>query len=622
MATIKLLDKITIDKIAAGEVIERPSSVVKELVENSIDSGATAIAAEIRDGGISLIRVTDNGSGFKPDSVEIAFKRHSTSKITDASDLMNISSLGFRGEALSSIGAVSQVTLLSKTEDELEGIRFCFRGGEMVSLEKAGVPKGTTMLVENLFYNTPARKKFLKKDRTEAGYVETLIRRLALSHPSIAFDFISNGKTVISTPGTGSLKDAIFCLYGRDFTGNLVEIDAELDDMKLHGFIGTPMSARGNRAFENFFVNGRFVEDAVLAKATEEAYKNYLMLHQFPSVVLFFELPPSKVDVNVHPAKAHVRFDEEEKVYAFVRDAVADTLAHREFIPEIEEGGSSFVVSGSTAALKNEVKRAPAPKPNPQPFEKALEPERPVVEEAEKPKPATPFIYSRPEETTCEEKPAPAPKEPQREVYTQISIPLPENNKPTFRLIGKYRDTYWLIEYEQKLYMIDQHAAHEKVNYEKFYKQFRENTFSSQRVYPPHIVSLTPEEKELVEEIGEVLNRYGFEVEPFGGNEYAVYSVPTDLYGMKEEEFFRLLVDEFSLKTDKEEDFDPILRRLATAACKASVKGGDDISREEALVLLNDLFALENPYNCPHGRPTMISFTEAEIEKMFKRIVT
>ncbi len=648
---IELLDKATIDKIAAGEVVERPGSVVKELCENAMDAGASAVTCEIKSGGKALIRVTDNGCGIDKDSVKKAFLRHSTSKLRSIEDLLSIGTLGFRGEALSSISAVSSVTFMTKTAESITGTRYIINGGAEISFTEAGIPDGTTIIVEDLFYNTPARKKFLKSDKAEEAFCRSIFEHLAMSHPDISFRFISNGRTLLETSGNGRLIDVLYHVYGLDMTKNLLLVenkqpkDDQHNAMKLSGYIGNPMTARGTRKYETFFVNGRYVNSTVLSKASEEAFSNYLMKHEFPSLVLFLDIPGTEVDVNVHPTKATVRFSKEDEVYCFVRDSISSVLSKREFVHDMVDTAKGITHSGSLKAetlLKDKELNSiaeqshdpflPQRKDTPE-VESSIE-EHTLYE-------TTPVVIESKEESFKEhslnesdDSVAEDRYNHKRTIEKQLSFDdfaeldsdadkenTPSVNTPSFRLIGEVFNTYWLLEFSGKLYLVDQHAAHEKVNYERFLNRYHNKSFSGQRIMPPHIITLSPEEKVFFENSGDLFKSYGFEIEAFGDNEVAVYAVPTDLYGMDEMEFFRNLLDEFGSKIDLSEDPDIILNKLATAACKASVRGGDRISTYEANILLKELFSLENPYNCPHGRPTMVSFEKREIEKMFRRIV-
>lgn len=675
MSEIRVLDPVTIDKIAAGEVVERPYSVVKELAENAIDAGADAVTIEIKDGGKSFIRITDNGSGIEADMVRKAFLRHSTSKLREISDLERIRTLGFRGEALSSISAVSRVELMTKTKDQLLGISYRIEGGREISCEEIGLPDGTTILVKDLFYNTPARLKFMKSAQTEASYIASLAEELSLSHPEIAFKLIINGKVRFQTPGRGSLRDVLFQIYGSEILKKTIDIDVTNGSYHMYGFIGKPELSRGNRKFESYFVNGRYVKNRIIEKGIEDGYKHYLMQHQFPFVLLMFEMDGSLVDVNVHPAKAEVRFSYEKELYDWLCSAIAEALKEPEFIPEIplarkeerfstkkesniqakpvlqeqpaaekiasaipkaaeksETGDSPENADISLSAGKTAEKAAeiPAPEIEKKVLEKASEPPKEAL--VYSPKAKIPDILSS--KSLVKEGPEPyeskaleaakkeAVSERKKAEYVQMSLPIAQTERKRFRLIGEIFDTYWILEYDGKMYMVDQHAAHEKINYERLVRKFSQKTFASQQIHPPIIVSLNAEEEALIEKFGSTFEQFGFEISPFGGREYSISAVPSDLYGMNEKEFFHSLLDEMDDLTGEKADPDLILHRLATAACKMSVKGNDIISLHEAEVLLKELFACDNPYHCPHGRPTMVAITKSELERMFKRIVS
>lgn len=649
MRKIAVLDKHTIDKIAAGEVVERPSSVVKELVENAIDAGATAVTVEISDGGKKLIRITDNGSGLEADQVPLAFLRHATSKIEKVEDLEHIASLGFRGEALSSIAAVSQVELITKTASAMSGIRYVIEGGVEQCLEEMGAPEGTTFLVRNLFYNTPARSKFLKSDMTEGNYISALMEQLALSHPEISFKYIQNRQVKLHTSGNYSTKDVIYSIYGRDITKALLPVEAENDFMKLTGFAGKPEIARGNRNFENYYVNGRFVKNKIITKAIEDAYKEFLMHHKFPFVSLHMDMSGNDLDVNVHPAKREVRFAREAQVYDFVFEAVRRALKQREMIPQVpvtREEKTELPASAQTCLKPSAV---------PEPFEvrrRELLREttpyggRPAAETAVRTKEAAPASVQlrkaipdqAPEPAIKQERPA-AEAVPTPAARPEADFPKPDKTQETPRqlelfeekllapesrsrhiLIGQIFDTYWLVQFEDKFYIIDQHAAHEKVYYERFVKEFRNKTIQSQYVSPPLIVSLSLEEETALKANKAYFRDYGFEIEPFGGREYAISAVPSNLYGAPSEELFLEMLDHLTADNEK----DPLslfTARLATMACKAAVKGNHKMSPLEADKLIDELLTLENPYHCPHGRPTIISMTRTELEKKFKRII-
>lgn len=667
MRKIAVLDQNTIDKIAAGEVVERPSSVVKELVENAIDAGATAVTVEITDGGKKLIRITDNGSGMEEEQIPLAFLRHATSKIEKVEDLEHIASLGFRGEALSSIAAVSQVELITKTPSAISGNRYVIEGGMEHSLEELGAPEGTTFLVRNLFYNTPARSKFLKSDSTEANYIHTLMEQLALSHPEISFKYIQNKQVKLHTSGNYSVRDVIYSVYGRDIAKALLEVEWENSFMKITGFVGKPEIARGNRSFENYYINGRYVKNNIITKAIENAYKGFLMQHKFPFVSLRMEMEGNDLDVNVHPAKREVRFAREQEVYDAVYDTVHTALTRREMIPKVTLGADEPVKKEA----KETVKSAAVPEPFEQkrreqiykaPAAKSLVRESPVftpleetffegtlkknqeLNEAKSRQAAVP--PSKPEKEP-EEKPEikpeinieirseikPEEKQPElRQPEPELSEPKPKQlelfeekllspqSRSRIRMIGQVFDTYWLAQFEDKFYIIDQHAAHEKIYYERLVRKFREHSIDSQYLTPPLIVSLNMQEEEVLNANRDYFEKFGFEIEHFGGREYCISAVPSNLYGLTEEELFLEMLDQ--LESDHSKDtLDIFASRLATMACKAAVKGNNRLSMEEAEKLLDELMTLENPYHCPHGRPTIISMTKAEMEKKFKRIV-
>lgn len=672
MKKIAVLDKNTIDKIAAGEVVERPSSVVKELVENAIDAGATAVTVEISDGGTKLIRITDNGGGIEADQIPLAFCRHATSKIEKVEDLENIASLGFRGEALSSIAAVSQVELITKTPSALSGSRYIIEGGVEKSLEELGAPEGSTFLVRNLFYNTPARSKFLKSDTTEANYINTLMEQLALSHPEISFKYIQNKQVKLHSSGNYNVKDVIYSVYGRDIAKALLEVKYENSFMKITGFVGKPEIARGNRSFENYYINGRYVKNNIITKAIENGYKGFLMQHKFPFVSLQMEMEGNDLDVNVHPAKREVRFAREQEVYDAVYDTVRGALSGREMIP-------SFTVGKTEEKPKEEiVKRGEIPEPfetkrraqiygnraaetgagygNHSGAEKAVfspseeklfsgtlkkktdespaegnikseetvkspapENPEPMPQAAPKPTPQTtsePVLQAVPEPAP---KPAPEPQNEQMELFREELL-RPES-RDRIRMIGQLFDTYWLAQFGDQFYIIDQHAAHEKIWYERLVKQFREHTVNSQYLSPPLIVSLNLQEEGILNDNKDYFRSFGFEIEPFGGREYCVSAVPSDLYGLTEEELFLEMLDGLCADSGNKDPERIFASKLATMACKAAVKGNHAMAKAEAEKLIDELLTLDNPYNCPHGRPTVIAMTKAELEKKFKRIV-
>ncbi len=674
MNKIEVLDQNTIDKIAAGEVVERPSSVVKELVENAIDAGASAVTVEITDGGKKLIRITDNGSGIDPSEVRTAFLSHATSKIRKVEDLEHIASLGFRGEALSSIAAVSSVELITRTPSAISGVRYMIAGGQEELLEEIGAPEGTTFLVRNLFYNVPARSKFLKSDMSEGNTISSLMEQLALSHPEISFKYIQNKQVKLHSSGNNNMRDVIYSIYGRDITRSLLELRLENDFMKVSGFIGKPEIARGNRSFENYYINGRYVKDKILAKAIEDGYKGFLMQHKFPFVSLQIEMDGSELDVNVHPSKMEVRFARGVEVYEELMNAVRRTLQGRELIPEVPAGPRETVPPVPPVSRKEipepfEARRREALQ---RPFENKEHREaiQGSLENKEHREPKQEFFERKEvgkdlilsENTALRRKNTPADQEQDRLLAeeqmkammepdnflqnTQDECPaddtpanegkalsekpeqltlfrddlLSEKARSRHKLIGQVFDTYWLVQYEENFYIIDQHAAHEKVCYERFVKEFREHTVQTQYISPPMILTLTLEEESILKTNMEYFRTAGFEIESFGGREYALRGVPTDLYRYTEEELFREMLDNLSSGGGKDM-LEVIASNLAGMACKAAVKGNHTLSVQEADRLIDELLSLENPYHCPHGRPTIITMTKKELEKKFHRIV-
>lgn len=714
MKTISVLDKNTIDKIAAGEVIERPSSIVKELVENAIDAGSNAVTVEIKDGGTTLVRITDNGEGIAPSEVKKAFMRHATSKITKAEDLFGITSLGFRGEALSSIAAVCQVELITKTAGELTGVRYVIEGGEEKTPEpeEIGAPEGTTFKVRNVFYNTPVRRKFLKSPQTEAGYINDLMERLALSHPEVSFKFINNNQNRLHTSGNSNLKDIIYGIYGREITANLVEVHGKAPFGTLTGYIGKPIISRGNRNYENYFINGRYIRSSIISKAIEDAYKNFMMQHKYPFTVLHFQLDGDLLDVNVHPTKMELRFSDQEGMYRLVYETVRNALVGREMIPDVHVGKEApapkeppkkesfpepFEVKRREAMMQE--KRAEAKKtaatiyatpgtnatrteaaasivrerPNYSSSreeggfakslyevpENLLKPtERKVDEQAEMEKwtsegknpalklqarPATNDTTAAPSaamETPTSAKPAEAelpPESPippavlsESEPATSVQSPkqmdlfeeklLSKEHIKEHRIIGQLFETYWLVEFHEKLYIIDQHAAHEKVLFERTMKSLKDKEYTAQQISPPLIVSLSIKEQELLNKYMKNFETIGFEIEPFGGDEFSIRAVPGNLFGLAERDVFLEMLDSLDKDTGCVSE-DLINEKIASMSCKAAVKGNHRLSEKEAEALIDELLTLDNPYNCPHGRPTIIAMSKYELEKKFKRIV-
>lgn len=618
MPNIAILNQETIDKIAAGEVVERPCSVVKELVENAIDAGSTAITVEIKEGGISFIRITDNGCGIERDQVAVAFYRHSTSKICSAEDLLTVKSLGFRGEALSSISAVARVELITKTYDELTGTRYVIEGSKELSNEEIGAPDGTTFIVKDLFYNVPARRKFLKTAQTEGSYISDMVEKLALSHPDISFKFINNNQTKLHTSGNGNRKDIIYHIFGREISSSLLEVKHECEYFKVEGFIGKPVITRGNRNYENYFINGRYVKSNILSRAIEEAYKSFLMQHQYPFTVLYFTFF-SELDVNVHPTKMELRFDNNNEIYVELCDTIYAILSHKEMIPEVPVD--------STPAPKKIVHEYK--EPIPEPFEKRRINEVRAAESrsvygqsvtsAVKDYSAIEPAVKTPKTSTAYE-PAQVVTGTQQTLGDYDKVFLTESAKKQFSIIGQLFKTYWLIEFEDKLYIIDQHAAHEKVLYEKTMARLANNDFTSQRISPPIVMTLDARESEMLEKYRPQIEQFGYEVEHFGGKEYMISAIPDNLFNIDMKDLFIEMLDDFSNATGRQTP-DIITEKVASMSCKAAVKGNDKLTLPEINKLIDELLSLDNPYNCPHGRPTIISMSKYEIEKKFKRIV-
>lgn len=643
MPNIAILNQETIDKIAAGEVVERPCSVVKELVENAIDAGSTAITVEIKEGGISFIRITDNGCGIERDQVAVAFYRHSTSKIRSAEDLLTVKSLGFRGEALSSISAVARVELITKTYDELTGTRYVIEGSKELSNEEIGAPDGTTFIVKDLFYNVPARRKFLKTAQTEGSYISDMVEKLALSHPDISFKFINNNQTKLHTSGNGNRKDIIYHIFGREISSSLLEVKHECEYFKVEGFIGKPVITRGNRNYENYFINGRYVKSNILSRAIEEAYKSFLMQHQYPFTVLYFTFF-SELDVNVHPTKMELRFDNNNEIYVELCDTIYAILSHKEMIPEVPVD--------STPAPKKIVHEYK--EPIPEPFEKRRINEvraaesRSVYGQSVTSAAKAPAVNEQLTDNTSklqtakasasalvagtgnsvELAPETSPAYEPAQVVTGIQqtlgdydkVFLTESAKKQFSIIGQLFKTYWLIEFEDKLYIIDQHAAHEKVLYEKTMARLANKDFTSQRISPPIVMTLDARECEMLEKYRPQIEQFGYEVEHFGGKEYMISAIPDNLFNIDMKDLFIEMLDDFSNSTGRQTP-DIITEKVASMSCKAAVKGNDKLTLPEINKLIDELLSLDNPYNCPHGRPTIISMSKYEIEKKFKRIV-
>lgn len=594
MKNINILDSNTIDKIAAGEVVERPSAVVKELVENSIDANADAVTIEIKDGGISFIRITDNGEGIDRSQVKKAFMRHATSKIKSVEDLISVTSLGFRGEALSSISAVGKVEFLTKTKTDFIGTRYVVEGGRECVFEDAGIPDGTTIIVRDLFFNVPARKKFLKSPSSEGNNITELIEHMILSHPNISFKYIYNGNVKLQSSGKNDIKSCIYNVYGRDIANGLIEVKSIRDDISIHGFIGKPELARATRNFEIYFVNNRFIKSTLIDRALEEAYKDYLMLHKYPTVFLYFEIPSHLIDVNVHPTKREIRFFEGEALKCYIVDVIKNALINKELIKEIVEEHHE----------KPPVKESEI---NKEPFETINH----IIESS----------YNNYYSSEIEKEDESTDINDKNEQLTLFDDKfISEESIKKHRIIGQLFNTYWLIEFENKLFIVDQHAAHEKVNYERLIKKLRNNENCSQNIYPPIVVSLSNAEAQYVTKYNENFLNVGFTIEHFGGLDYTISTVPMELLSQNPADYFHEMLDEL-MEGKNSKETETVNLKIATMACKASVKGNMHLSVFEADKLISELLTLENPYNCPHGRPTIISFSKYEIEKMFKRIV-
>lgn len=601
MDIIRVLDKDAIDKIAAGEVVERPSSVVKELVENSIDSGANAVSVEIKGGGKDLIRVTDNGCGIAMDQVRNAVLRHATSKIRTAEDLSFVHTLGFRGEALSSIAAVSDMELCTKTKEELTGTIYKIRDGEEISLSEAALPEGTTVIVRNLFTNVPARLKFLSSGGSEGGRCLEVVQRIALSHPEISVKFINGGAVRLFTSGNGSLKDVIYAIFGREITTHLIEVDSSFGMLSVKGFIGKPEISRASRVYENYFVNGRYVKNKTISNAVEAAYSGYQMKGTFPFTAFSVTIEPELMDVNVHPSKFEIRFSNNEEVYECLYEILSEAVKQRENIQEFTAGTFAAAYNGQnekTVPRIEEKTPFQSRKETPEPFEHRTAGEM------------MPFRNTEGAAAPCAGE--------QMSVFDDDFISFEARKR--HRIVGQVFDTYWIVEYDEKMYMIDQHAAHEKVLYEEFMKKLKAGSHNSQLISPGIVLTLSPSEQEAFLSFREQFESLGFQIESFGGSEYIMTAVPADLYSLNAEKLFLDFLDELTQLSGNFSS-EMLLDRVATAACKAAVKGENRLSYAEADELITRLLSLENPYNCPHGRPTIITMSRRELDKKFKRII-
>lgn len=651
MSRIKVLSQDTINKIAAGEVIERPMAVVKELVENSIDAGANSVTVEIRDGGKNLIRITDNGCGISNDDIELAFTPHATSKIKDANDLLAVSTLGFRGEALASIASVSQLEMVTKTREGFSGYRYLTDGGEKKSLEEVGCPEGTTFIIRNIFYNTPARLKFLKTSQTEAGYIGSTLERMALSHPEVSFRFINQNQPKMHTSGNGSLKDVIYQIYGRDIASNLIEISAVTPNCKITGFIGKPVISRGNRAFINYFINGRYIKSSVIHQAIENAYSPYTMQHRYPFAALHFTVNPEYLDVNVHPQKMEIRFTNEKELFSDIFHTLEDALKGRELIPEVTFGKEENKKTDKKELINRKQDKTTYETKNSEQNlnDLGVNDNTHIKEVNDKnlsgdlvegnvhlKKPSTDDLNSFfGRQDKIKSLKSDLPWQDNNHINMEFAEPRPiygnkqenlfdtgilsDRAKTEVQIIGQVFSTYWVLQYNDKMYLVDQHAAHEKVLYERFMKQIKEKEPQVQFIKPPIVLTLSMREGQVVEENIEVFEKMGYLIEHFGGREYVVNGVPAQLPTIATEGLLLGIIDDLVMETGKNTP-DILLERMASMSCKAAVKGNKNLPYEQAKELLTELMTLENPYNCPHGRPTMICMTKREIEKKFKRI--
>lgn len=619
--SIQVLDKDTVNKIAAGEVIERPMAVVKELLENAIDAGASSVTVEIKDGGKSLIRVTDNGSGIDREDIKLAFMPHATSKIKQLQDLLSISTLGFRGEALASIASVSQLEMLTKTRKSFSGSRYVIEGGAEKSFTEAGCPDGTTFIVHNLFYNTPARLKFLKTSQTEAGYISSIVEHMALSHPDISFRFINQNQPRLCTSGNGKLKDVVYNIFGKDITANLLEINVIKESCQISGYIGKPVISRGNRGCINYFVNGRYIKSNIINHAIEEAYSGYMMNHKYPFAVLDFKTDPGLIDINVHPQKMEIRFTNEKELYYDIYNVVSETLKHKELIPEVTFNKSKKNDNcGNKITDKNQDKKIYKEKDV---ILRPLSPEetRSLFETGENNTESKKYIKKeeKKEGTELRETAAYNAHNIKQETLFETDI-MSAQPGGDIKIIGQVFSTYWILQYNGSMFIVDQHAAHEKVLYERFMKQIENNTPFTQMLNPPVVASLSMAEQQVLEENSGVFKKLGYIIENFGGREYMLSGVPAHLPDIATKELFLEIIDGI---LDNKAGITPetLLSHVASMSCKAAVKGGNSMTGAEAHALLKELMALENPYNCPHGRPVMVKITKRELEKKFRRIL-
>ncbi len=631
MGNIVLLDEYTINKIAAGEVVDRPASIVKELVENSIDAGATQISVEIKNGGIKYIKVVDNGTGIKKDDVQIAFERHATSKIRKEADILNITSMGFRGEALASVAGISKVTIMTRNKDEEIGTKYIIEGGNEVLFEDIGWNQGTTIIVENVFYNVPARYKFLKKDYTEAGYIEDIIIRLSLIHPEISFKYINNGKNVITTAGDGKTETVIYSVFGKDAMQNLIPVLYEYEGRIIEGAIGSPKLARNTRQNEFTYINSRFVKDKIMCKAIEDAYDQKLSIGKFPFAVINVKINPAEVDVNVHPAKLEVKFQDENAIYNTIYHGVKNAIKSYEerispFRSKIDNNtyvndsinytNKNYMDKIHNSSIKGYSYEISEPKNSENTFN---ENKSSIIQEEE-----TVNIYK----TENDLKNCNIPKTETKSISTNLfdvnikesqeSMIEVEKSDVNYRFVGNVFNTYIIIEINDRMYIIDQHAAHERLLYERIKDNYYSKSRETQMLLIPTLVELKNSEKELVDKNREMFENAGFVFEDFGDNGIKISGIPNVGYDLDYKEMFLDGIDELmgASKTTKEEKEK---RFLATLACKAAVKGNMKITSDEQKSLLDEMMKLDNPFTCPHGRPTAYELSKYEIERRFLR---
>lgn len=652
MGDIVLLDDLTINKIAAGEVIERPANVVKELVENSIDAGATSISVDIENGGITYIRITDNGKGIAPDDVEMAFERHATSKIRSANDLIRVSTMGFRGEALASIASIAKVELITKTKNNDVGTRIVVEGGKIIEREECGAPNGTSITIRELFFNTPVRYKFLKKDFTEGGYIEDAVSRISLIHPEISFRMTNNKKEIIRTSGNGDMQSVVYSIYGKDIAQNLVDANLEYEGIKVTGVVGKPEIARSNRSNQLFYINGRFIKDKILSAATEEAYRTLIPHGKFGFCIINVEMNPELVDVNVHPAKLEVRFSEEGKVFKAVNAAIKNALLKQDItkdssVTDDEATNHETVEENVIEKKKNGLFDIFRSKSNVVDFPKkeesikqaetlndkseeyiADDPKSMVIEVTERPQDKRTFsnveddlieTSEDTEEIETEVSEEMIERKPQKNLFENIAIVEEKADVPEYKILGVAFKTYILLELEDDVYILDQHAAHERVLYEKVKQNFyKDGGKDIQMLLLPDILELSKKDMRTVRDNMELFEQSGFMLEEFGDNTIKVTGVPIICFDMDTKDLFMDIIDgiDFTNRTTKQ---DVEEKFIATVACKAAVKANMSLEESEIRALLDQLLVLDNPFTCPHGRPTAIRITKTEIEKKFGR---